>query len=38
MNEHRMRGILREAWGIARPYWVSEEQWRALGLLILVVC
>ncbi len=37
MNEHGMRGILREAWGIARPYWVSEERWRALGLLILVV-
>jgi putative ATP-binding cassette transporter len=37
MNEHGMRGVLREAWGIARPYWVSEERWRALGLLVLVV-
>ena len=33
----RDAGVLREAWGIARPYWVSEERWRALGLLILVV-
>ncbi len=37
MNEHGTRGALREAWRIARPYWVSEERWTALGLLILVV-
>jgi putative ATP-binding cassette transporter len=37
MNGLVSPGILREAWRIARPYWVSEEKWAARGLLVLVV-
>jgi putative ATP-binding cassette transporter len=29
--------ILRDAWRIARPYWVSDERWVALGLLAAVL-
>jgi putative ATP-binding cassette transporter len=29
--------ILRDAWRIARPYWVSEERWVARGLLAAIV-
>jgi putative ATP-binding cassette transporter len=35
-----MRGIapfLRDAWALARPYWSSEERWRARGLLAVIV-
>jgi putative ATP-binding cassette transporter len=31
------RGFLREAWGLAWPYWKSEEKWPAIGLLGAVV-
>ena len=33
----RLHNILREAWRIAGPYWFSEEKWRGLGLLSVVV-
>jgi putative ATP-binding cassette transporter len=29
--------ILRDAWRIAKPYWVSEERWAARGLLTAIV-
>ncbi len=35
-----MRAIgpfLRDAWALARPYWSSEDRWRARGLLLAVV-
>jgi len=35
-----MRGLgpfLRDAWALARPYWSSEDRWRARGLLAVVV-
>ncbi len=35
-----MRGLgpfLRDAWTLARPYWSSEDRWRARGLLAVVV-
>jgi putative ATP-binding cassette transporter len=31
------RGVLRDAWAIARPYWMSEAKWSALGLLSVIV-
>jgi putative ATP-binding cassette transporter len=31
------RGLLRQAWDLARPYWNSEEKWAARGLLLVVV-
>ena len=31
------RGILRDAWRIARPYWFSEERWVARGLLATLI-
>ena len=31
------RGFLREAWGLAWPYWKSEEKWSAIGLLVAIV-
>ncbi|HEY0792882.1 MAG TPA: ABC transporter ATP-binding protein/permease [Chthoniobacterales bacterium] len=33
----RKRRILREAWRLTKPYWTSEEQWSAWGLLLAVV-
>lgn len=27
----------RSAWALIRPYWVSEDRWRARGLLLLVI-
>src|SRR5436309_527249 len=33
----RLRGLLRDAWTIARPYWGSEDRGAALGLLLVVV-
>ena len=33
----RIRSFLRDAWRLAAPYWRSEERWRALGLLSVVV-
>ncbi|MFC0410882.1 ABC transporter ATP-binding protein/permease [Roseomonas elaeocarpi] len=32
-----IKGALREAWAIARPYWSSEERWSARALLAVVV-
>jgi putative ATP-binding cassette transporter len=31
------RGFLRQAWGMAWPYWKSEEKWSAIGLLVAIV-
>jgi vitamin B12/bleomycin/antimicrobial peptide transport system ATP-binding/permease protein len=31
------RGIVRDAWRLAKPYWASEEKWSAWGLLLAVV-
>lgn len=30
-------GFLLRAWGIIKPYWYSEERWRARGLLALII-
>jgi vitamin B12/bleomycin/antimicrobial peptide transport system ATP-binding/permease protein len=32
-----VRRLARDSWAIARPYWSSEDRWRALGLLVVVV-
>lgn len=31
------KNVLREAWAIARPYWSSEDKWRARGLLATII-
>jgi putative ATP-binding cassette transporter len=31
------RGLLRQAWDLAWPYWNSEEKWTARGLLLAVI-
>ena len=31
------RNAVRDAWRLAKPYWVSEEKWSARGLLLAVV-
>src|SRR5258708_12065416 len=31
------RGVVRDAWSIAKTYWTSEEKWSAWGLLLAVV-
>ena len=31
------RGLVRDAWSIAKSYWTSEEKWSAWGLLLAVV-
>lgn len=33
----RVRHLWRHFWLLAKPYWTSEEKWRALGLLALVI-
>jgi putative ATP-binding cassette transporter len=33
----RLGPFLRDAWSLARPYWSSEDRWKARGLLIVVV-
>ena len=33
----RIGPFLRDAWRLARPYWSSEDRWRARGLLAIVV-
>jgi putative ATP-binding cassette transporter len=33
----RIGPFLRDAWRLARPYWSSEDRWRARGLLAVVV-
>ena len=30
-------GFLRQAWGLAWPYWKSDEKWSAIGLLAAVI-
>ena len=32
-----LRGLLRDAWTIARPYWWSEDRGAAVGLLLVIV-
>ena len=31
------QGFLRQAWGLAWPYWKSDEKWSAVGLLAAIV-
>ena len=31
------QNAVRDAWRLAKPYWVSEEKWSAWGLLLAVV-
>lgn len=33
----RIGPFLRDAWSLARPYWSSEERWRARGLLAAII-
>jgi putative ATP-binding cassette transporter len=33
----RLRRTLPDAWRIIRPYWVSDDRWAGLGLLLAVV-
>jgi vitamin B12/bleomycin/antimicrobial peptide transport system ATP-binding/permease protein len=37
MAGERERGFLREAWGLAWPYWKSKEKLPAIGLLVAIV-
>jgi putative ATP-binding cassette transporter len=37
MAAARERGFLRQAWGLAWPYWKSDEKWSAVGLLAAIV-
>jgi vitamin B12/bleomycin/antimicrobial peptide transport system ATP-binding/permease protein len=37
MSSSSRRGILRDAWRVARPYWFSEERWMARGLLAALI-
>jgi putative ATP-binding cassette transporter len=32
-----MRALLHDAWGIARPYWFSEDRWAGRALLVAVI-
>src|ERR1700751_3581555 len=34
---HRLTQRLRDAWGMAYPYWFSEDRWVARGLLLGVL-
>jgi ABC-type uncharacterized transport system fused permease/ATPase subunit len=42
-NRHRpvtitgLRQVLRKAWAMTYPYWLSEERWSARGLLLAVI-
>ncbi len=29
--------MMRDFWRLAKPYWVSEEKWKAIGLLVVVI-
>src|SRR4026209_1614588 len=33
----RLRALLRDAWTLIRPYWVSEDRWAGRALLFVVV-
>jgi putative ATP-binding cassette transporter len=37
MNATARRQIMRDAWRLAKPYWISEEKWSAWGLLLAVI-
>jgi putative ATP-binding cassette transporter len=37
MMDKSKRNSIRDAWRLAKPYWVSEEKWPARGLLLAVV-
>jgi vitamin B12/bleomycin/antimicrobial peptide transport system ATP-binding/permease protein len=37
MEKKPKRNVVVEAWGLAKPYWSSEEKWSAWGLLLAVV-
>jgi vitamin B12/bleomycin/antimicrobial peptide transport system ATP-binding/permease protein len=32
-----MKQIFRDAWRLTAPYWRSEEKWKAIGLLVVVI-
>jgi vitamin B12/bleomycin/antimicrobial peptide transport system ATP-binding/permease protein len=32
-----LRQVLRDAWAMTSPYWLSEERWSAWGLLLAVI-
>jgi vitamin B12/bleomycin/antimicrobial peptide transport system ATP-binding/permease protein len=35
--ERAKRNVVRDAWRLAKPYWMSEEKWSAWGLLLAVI-
>jgi putative ATP-binding cassette transporter len=37
MENSKRWHFLRDAWRLAKPYWVSEDKWRAWGLLAAVI-
>jgi putative ATP-binding cassette transporter len=37
MMDRSKQNAVRDAWRLAKPYWVSEEKWSARGLLLAVV-
>jgi ABC-type uncharacterized transport system fused permease/ATPase subunit len=37
VKDRARRQIMRDAWRLAKPYWISEEKWSAWGLLLAVV-
>src|SRR5579863_2201022 len=37
MNHSKRWGFLRDAWRLAKPYWVSDDKMRAWGLLAAVI-
>ncbi len=37
METSKRWGFLRDAWRLAKPYWVSDDKWRAWGLLAAVI-
>ena len=32
-----MRTFVKDTWGLARPYWFSEERWAGRGLLLVII-
>jgi vitamin B12/bleomycin/antimicrobial peptide transport system ATP-binding/permease protein len=37
VRDRSKRNVVRDAWRLAKPFWVSEEKWSARGLLLAVV-
>ncbi len=37
LMDRSKQNAVRDAWRLAKPYWVSEEKWSARGLLLAVV-